>query len=76
MTAMHIQQLQGIKGLCVGLEWVAKCPDQSARQLLVDLVNEEMAAVLDGVIYSAERLLQAANGNPVEEVGDGLRQAS
>lgn len=71
MTATHIQQLHGVKGLCAGLEWIAMCPDQIARQMLVDLVSEEMLAMLDGVIYSAERLLLASE----EEGADALRQA-
>lgn len=54
MLSAHIQQLYRARDLNTGLEWVAMCPDQGARSAMVQLVGEEMGALLSGVIYAAE----------------------
>ncbi|WP_156035117.1 hypothetical protein [Microbulbifer sp. HZ11] len=61
MFAAHVKQLYRVKHLNVGLEWVAMCPDQNARQVLTELVGEEVGAVIAGAIQAAEAKMRAAN---------------
>ncbi|WP_346839833.1 hypothetical protein [Microbulbifer sp. SAOS-129_SWC] len=65
MLAVHRNQLRLALALNVGLEWAAMCPDEAARRALVQLVGEEMGAVLSGVIYAAEA---EAGADPEDEI--------
>ncbi|WP_444903838.1 hypothetical protein ACJJIU_00325 [Microbulbifer sp. CnH-101-E] len=42
----HVQQLHHVNNLCAGLEWVASCPNQSARTALLQLIGEEVEETL------------------------------
>ncbi len=54
LTSPYMKQLHRVKSLNAGLEWVAMCPDQEAKQALIELIGEEVNAALAGVIYAAE----------------------
>ncbi len=60
MTA-HIQQLHHVTNLCAGLEWVAGCPNQTARTTLLQLIGKEVGDTLKGVIFAVEEKAVAGN---------------
>ncbi|WP_444909664.1 hypothetical protein [Microbulbifer sp. TRSA005] len=51
----HVQQLHYVNNLCIGLEWVADCPNQLARKALLQLIGEEVGFVLQDVICAYEQ---------------------
>lgn len=54
MLTTHIEELQRVRGLSSGLDWILMCPDPKARQALLALVAEEITAAVDGVVYAIE----------------------
>lgn len=62
MLPAHLAQLQRIKNLNVGMQWAARCPDESGRIAMADLLTEEILASIDGLMF------RVGGGKPEGEV--------
>ena len=50
MLPAHLTELQRVQNLIVAMEWACGCPDGPSRSAVIDLILEEIRAVLEGII--------------------------
>ncbi|WP_157520243.1 hypothetical protein [Microbulbifer agarilyticus] len=60
MKSAQLGQLERIKKLRHGLEWASMCPDPEVKEVMTNVLGEEMDCEIDGAIYAIRRCGEAA----------------